>query len=348
MWRAVALAGGAALLLGAAEVRIGVLSLFQPQTLVVRAPAEKALRIFAGAGFRDLEPGARLELRAAGTAVAFGDAAGGGQAALITVAARDGGAAPFVLAAPKRIERRYEGILTVRAVNGRLQAVVSCDLETAVAASVAAETSPGTPLEALKAQAIAARSYYLAVRGAHAGFDFCDTTHCQFFGSPPSPGSAPARAARETAGIVVSWRGHVLAARYCAACGGRTRSLRDVGEQPRNYPFYAVDCQPCLDHEPLWESRLNREEASSLLRSPGSEGLRMQIIRRLGFGALPGNNYTVAAQEGVLIIRGRGRGHGVGLCQRGAVASAAAGAGFREILARYFPGTNLLARAAGR
>jgi len=74
----------------------------------------------------------------------------------------------------------------------------------------------------------------------------------------------------------------------------------------------------------------------------------MQIIRRLGFGALPGNNYTIAAQEGVLIIRGRGRGHGVGLCQRGAAAFGAAGANFREILARYFPGTDLLSRAGGR
>lgn len=348
MLRAVAFTIGVSLPLHAAEVRIGVLSLFQPQTLVVRAPAEKALRVVAGNASRDLEPGGRLELRASGAAVAFGGAAEGGQASLITMSARDGGPASFFLSVPKRIERRYEGVLTVRSVNGRLQAVVACDLETAVAASVAAETSPGTPLEALKAQAIAVRSYYLAVRGAHSGFDFCDTTHCQFFGSPPAPGSAAARATRETAGIVVSWRGQVLAARYCAACGGRTRSLRDVGEQPRNYPFYAVDCQPCLDHEPLWESRLNREEASPLLNSPGSEGLRMQIIRRLGFGALPGNNYTVAAQEGLLIIRGRGRGHGVGLCQRGATAFAAAGKSFREILARYFPGTDLISRAAGR
>lgn len=348
MLRAVALSVTVSAPLLAAEVRIGVLSLFQPQTLVVRAPAVKALRVVTGTASRDLEPGGRLELRAAGAAVAFGDAAEGGRAPLVTVSARGGGPASFFLAVPKRIERRYEGILTVRSVNGRLQAMVACDLETAVAASVAAETSPGTPLEALKAQAIAVRSYYLAVRGAHSGFDFCDTTHCQFFGSPPTPASAAARAARETAGIVVAWRGQALAARYCAACGGRTRSLRDVGEQPRNYPFYAVDCQPCLDHEPLWESRLNFEEASSLLHSPGSEGLRMQIIRRLGFGALPGNNYTLAAQEGMLIIRGRGRGHGVGLCQRGAAAFGAAGKSFQEILTRYFPGTDLLSRAAGR
>jgi peptidoglycan hydrolase-like amidase len=50
------------------------------------------------------------------------------------------------------------------------------DLEVAVASAVAAETLPGTPLEALKAQANVTRSYDLAGR-RHAGFDLCDTKH---------------------------------------------------------------------------------------------------------------------------------------------------------------------------
>src|SRR6266571_2973368 len=60
------------------------------------------------------------------------------------------------------------------------------DRETATASVVAAENTPDTPLEALKAQAVAARSYFVAGRGRHHDFDFCDTTHCQFLREPPS------------------------------------------------------------------------------------------------------------------------------------------------------------------
>ena len=85
-----------------------------------------------------------------------------------------------MLSVPGRIERRFRGTLEVASRGGALEAVVSLDIETAVASVVAAESPPGAPLEALKAQAVVARSYYLATRGRHAGFDFCDTTHCQF------------------------------------------------------------------------------------------------------------------------------------------------------------------------
>ena len=77
---------------------------------------------------------------------------------------------------------------------GELVPVVSMDLETAVASVVAAEQVAGTPLEALKAQAVATRSYFVATRGRHRGFDFCDTTHCQFLREPPASGHPAARA----------------------------------------------------------------------------------------------------------------------------------------------------------
>jgi stage II sporulation protein D len=57
---------------------------------------------------------------------------------------------------------------------------------------------------------------------------------------------------------------------------------------------------------------------------------------------VPGSNYEGRREGEKFVIHGRGAGHGVGLCQKGAAAMAAAGATFREILARYFPNTVLI------
>ena len=58
---------------------------------------------------------------------------------------------------------------------------------------------------------------------------------------------------------------------------------------------------------------------------------------------VPGSNFEARREGGKFVIHGRGAGHGLGLCQKGAAAMAAEGAGFREILARYFPNTILIA-----
>lgn len=144
----------------------------------------------------------------------------------------------FVLRVPGKIERRYRGGLEVRATDGELLATVTMDLETAVASAVAAESPPGAPLEALKAQAVAARSFYVAGRGRHEGFDFCDTTHCQFLRHPPDPESPAWRATVETRGLILQHHGRSLAALYSADCGGRTDALA----QADGYPYFEVVC----------------------------------------------------------------------------------------------------------
>src|SRR6266852_2460751 len=79
---------------------------------------------------------------------------------------------------------------------------LSMQLETAVGSVVQAESAPGTPLEALEAQAVVTRSYFAAGRGRHHNFDFCDLTHCQFLREPPNPDSTIAQAVRATQGLV--------------------------------------------------------------------------------------------------------------------------------------------------
>ena len=80
----------------------------------------------------------------------------------------------------------------VRSQNGAK--VIDLPLERYVAAVLAGESSVFQSKEALKAMAVAARTYAVRLRGRHSaeGFDLCDTTHCQRIGSgghPRSPGS---------------------------------------------------------------------------------------------------------------------------------------------------------------
>lgn len=116
------------------------------------------------------------------------------------------------------------------------------DRETAVASIVAAEGPAGASLEARKAQAVVARSFLAVSRGRHDGFEFCDTTHCQFLREPPPAGSPARRASEETRGLALTYQGLVIAALYSADCGGHTRSLQEAGWGAENYPYFGVEC----------------------------------------------------------------------------------------------------------
>src|SRR5438552_2476296 len=67
----------------------------------------------------------------------------------------------------------------------------------------------------------------------------------------------------------------------------------------------------------------------------------VELRQLLGYSRLPSLLFEVASEGGVAVFRGRGNGHGVGLCQWGARARALAGATYRDILARYYPGAEL-------
>ena len=320
-------------------VRIGVLGLFHSREFTVR-PAGGVLVVECGPRRWTLEGAQTLHLRLRGAAVECSARQGRYAAASVRVRSREA-EADFRLAVPGRIERHYRGVLQVTPQPRELQAVVVMDRELAVASAVAAESPPGAPLEALKAQAVVTRSYYAAARGRHLTFDFCDTTHCQFLRQPPPPGSPAWLAAQATRGWVLAYAGATLPALYSASCGGRTRTLAELGLHADGYPYFAVDCPYCRKHSPVWESRLDPTEGKPLLGQK-SERARLAVGRRAGWSAVPGTDYRARLEGGEVVVRGQGAGHGLGLCQAGAADLAAHGASFRQILEHYFPNTTLV------
>jgi stage II sporulation protein D len=255
----------------------------------------------------------------------------------VHVAGATGSASDFLLSVPGRLARQYRGRLDVECRIDELVAVVEMDLETAVASAVAAESVPGASLEALKAQAVATRSFYLASPSRHAQTDFCDTTHCQFLREPPSPQSLAAQAAATTRGLVLFYDGAPVAALFTGSCGGRSRTLAEVGLAPASYPYFSVACNYCLQHSPHWQAWLDADEAATLANH--SEAGRVRLGRILGWDVVPGNNYELQPKGDEVLVEGRGKGHGIGLCQLGAAGMARQGHNFREILAFYYPST---------
>jgi peptidoglycan hydrolase-like amidase len=318
------------------ELRIGVFGLFHPSELILRAVPGGALRVDLAGAVWNLEGSrtARLRVGRAGVLCTVGDRAA---SAAVVRASGSRGRAEFFLSVPGKIERRFVASLEVRVRGGELVPIVVTDLETAVASAVAAESLPGTPLEALKAQAIAARSFYLASPARHRDFQFCDTSHCQFLREPPERSGAGRVAGAETKGLVLLHGGAVLAALFSASCGGRTRTLAEAGMATEGYPYYSIECPPCQTSAPDWESSFPANYFTLL--DNRSEANRIELGRVLGWNVLPGYNYQVRREGGHIVVHGRGEGHGIGLCQRGASAMAASGANHRVILNYYYPNT---------
>jgi stage II sporulation protein D len=329
------------------DLRIGVLGLFHPRRLELRASRAEALVVSASDQTFVLEPNSRE----AAAKIAIADdqlvvVMDGRQirAYELHAAGRMGGAS-FLLSVPGEVTRTYHGTLAIVVKNGELTPIVTMDLETAVASVVQAESAPQTPLEALKAQAVVTRSYLAAGKGRHENFDFCDLTHCQVLRGPPAPDSPAAIAAEETRGLALTYQNKPFAAMFTRSCGGRTRAPAEVGLPINGYPYFPVTCDHCHKNPFRWTRTVSRQDAALLL-AKGEAG-RLAVDRRLGWNAIPSNSFSARWAGNEVILEGQGQGHGIGLCQLGAKAMAARGATYRAILRHYFPNTEILSVPRG-
>ena len=329
------------------RLKIGVFGLFHPKVLVFAAAPGNSLKLEGGGISIDLEDGQSVRCDAAHDLIVCSEGERVIRARVIHAVERDRTGGKFILSIPRKITRSFTGDLDIHLQGSELVPVVEMNLEVAVASAVAAESPPEAPIEALKAQAVCTRSYYLAARHRHRNFDFCDTTHCQFLRDPPAADSPAAMATALTRGVVLLYRGVVVPALFSASCGGRTRTLRETGfSSSGGYPYFAVPCRPCLRHAQEWRIQLDRERAAPLVAEEGSENARLLLDRKVGWEAIPSNNYSLESDGDAVVLTGRGSGHGIGLCQFGATGYADRGWNFKQILSHYFPDTTLAASSA--
>ena len=132
-------------------------------------------------------------------------------------------------AMPLRLNLRpYRGALVVRSRGGVLSVVNEVGLERYLRGVVPGEMPDRFHPEALKAQAVAARSYALTSMRPDRIYDVVDNADDQLYGGLPAERAATDGAIAATSGLAVVWGGHVARTYYHSTSGGRTAAAEDV------------------------------------------------------------------------------------------------------------------------
>jgi stage II sporulation protein D len=124
----------------------------------------------------------------------------------------------------------YRGMIEVATINGELRVVNEVGIEDYLYGVVPKEMSDYWPLEALKAQAVAARTYVAANLGRYGnyGFDLTDDTYCQAYGGVNVEGSNSRAAVTQTCGEILVYNGQPISALYHSNSGGYTENSENV------------------------------------------------------------------------------------------------------------------------
>jgi stage II sporulation protein D len=154
---------------------------------------------------------------------------------------------------------QYRGIFVLRASPKGLALINILNLESYLKGVVPEELSPERfrGFEALKAQAVAARTYAIKNMGLNRdlGFDLCNTPKSQVYGGLSAEHPESSRAVEETRGEVATYKGELINALYTSTCGGMTEDVEKVFEgRPQPY-LKSTECS--YEKQPEWtlESR---------------------------------------------------------------------------------------------
>jgi stage II sporulation protein D len=252
--------------------------------------------------------------------------------------------------------------------------VNSIPLEAYITTLLAKEMHGQWPVEALKAQAVAARTYAferLQRTGNKSVYHLESSEKDQVSGTFFDVTDHTIKAARETQGeVLVGPSGRVIPAFFHSKCGGKTLRPDQVwGGVEEGYR--SVTCTFCgRTGMKDWNGRIVNKKLVSMvdevLRKYYSDqiggidirlmpdslansevrlyaGDKLHIVKKsylrnmVGREVLPSNNFVMNQRGDSITVQGQGYGHGVGLCQLGALELAKRGYDYRQILAFYFP-----------
>jgi stage II sporulation protein D len=273
-------------------------------------------------------------------------------------------------------DRSYRGKLEIYRENGRerLLAINVLDMEDYLRGVIREEISPQWPMEALKAQAVVARTFALRqiLDNPQQLFHLKATPDSQMYGGRQGEDFRCDLAVKQTEGLVLAYRGNAIPAFYHAACGGHTEDAADVWSYNHS-SLQGVPCSYCQSYPVYaWQASLKQEDIRRALgrwgyqvaeveaivplqRSKTNRILQLEIrhgtgrivmegkrLRQcLGYDLIRSTNFSVRGQNGSFTFQGRGWGHGVGLCQWGAKGMAERACPCEAILQHYYPGTRL-------
>jgi len=133
--------------------------------------------------------------------------------------------------------KKYRGGVLLQMYNGQINVINCLSVHDYLYGVIHNELSQSHPLEALKAQAVAARSFAAMEMGKHSalGFDLCASTDCQMYRGYSSEYPKTCQAVDETEGLVIKYAGKTVSAYYHASSGGHTVNAADVWTKNLGY-----------------------------------------------------------------------------------------------------------------
>ena len=236
------------------------------------------------------------------------------------------------------------------------------------------EMPPAWPPAALAAQAICSRTYVLARSNATREYDLVPSQADQVYGGLADETPSGRSAVDSTAGQVLKFGESFARVAYSSCCGGHTESSSDAwGGAPLPY-LDGVVCRYCAQSPNYrWTTAVDAgavaqnfgsqlapfgslQGISIADRDPSGRARAFELDAQRGSAIVKGPQFRAAMGPRVVrsllieeirltppavVLQGGGLGHGVGMCQWGARGLALAGGTARDVLALYFPGTEL-------
>ncbi|WP_017298785.1 SpoIID/LytB domain-containing protein [Nodosilinea nodulosa] len=265
-------------------------------------------------------------------------------------------------------DKWYRGRVLVVPTDGKVTAVNWVDLEAYLYGVVGGEMPASWPQEALKAQAVAARSYALYRRDRTQGdlFDVASTTASQVYEGLAGETPAVQAAVNATQGQVLTYGGQIIEAVFHSSSGGYTENSEDVWQRPTPYlravPDFDQDA-PTFHWSATFSTQQIGQRISGIGRlqsvateraTPHGRIMSIRLQGSQGTRTLTGTEFrqalglrsalcSVSLAGDTLQVNGRGYGHGLGMSQWGARALALQGRPYQQILTYYYQGTALAA-----
>lgn len=260
----------------------------------------------------------------------------------------------------------YRGGMWMRVQEGTLQAINIVGIEDYLRSVVPSEMPPSWSLEALKAQAVIARTYAISKLNPKGDYDICATQQCQVYTGTLKEHSGSDLAVAQTKGYIVAWNNKPALTYFSSDNGGWIASANEVWGM--NVPYLVAQADPfSKSPKSTWQLEFAWGNASRIASGYAKVGtlssvtvgkysnsgrpLEITLTGSAGKATLkePSTSNFVKAlgaystrvafggNEKGLVMAGAGFGHGVGLSQYGASGMAVAGYDYLSIMGFYFP-----------
>jgi len=272
--------------------------------------------------------------------------------------------------------RRFRGdVDIIRKDNGKLTVINYIMLDDYLYGVLYHEVSHRWPMEVLKVQAIAARTFalYQMRQNRLQPYDLRNDIYSQVYGGRTSEKWSTTRAVDLTKGEVLTYKGDIIPAYYHATCAGYTEDASVLWNIDAPY-LKGVKCDYCKDSKHYkWTKQIPLQELADKLKNGGykighitavtillknkservdkieikdDSGVTIVLTGKdfrqlIGPNELRSTKFDVSIKWDNLVLDGYGWGHGVGMCQWGAYGMARKGKKAEEILKYYYPGTEI-------